>query len=289
MEQIVYLNGEYMQGEDAKVSIFDRGFIFADGIYEVVPVINGKVLDKAPFLERLSYSLSQLELPWPLSKEEFLVMIDTLIKKNNIVEGGVYMQVTRGVSPRDFAFPKNLTPTLMAFAFEKNIISNPAAETGVKVVSVEDIRWKRRDIKSIALLAQCMSKEEVKKEGAFEGWMIEDGYITEGTSSTAYIVKNGTIITRPLSNAILPGIRRKLLLELVKAHDFSLEERAFTLEEALQADEALMTSATTMVLPIVEIDGKSIGEGVPGPVYTKLRALYIAASLEAAANSNEGI
>ncbi|SFZ97625.1 D-alanine aminotransferase [hydrothermal vent metagenome] len=282
MEKIVYLNGKYMQESEAKVSIFDRGFLFADGIYEVVPVVNHKVLDKKPFFERLKYSLSQVQIEVTLTESEILTMIETLIEKNSIKEGAVYMQITRGVSPRNFSFPKDITSTFMAFAFEKNILNNPQAIDGVKVASVEDIRWKRRDIKSIALLAQCIAKEEAVQKDAFEGWMIEDGYVTEGTTSSAFIVKDEVIITRPLSNEILPGIRRKILLEIVEKYKFKLQERTFTIEEALDADEAFMSSATTFVLPIIEIDGKKIGTGKPGNIYKKLRELYVQSSLKEA-------
>lgn len=282
MEKIVFLNGKYMQENEAKVSIFDRGFLFADGIYEVVPVVNSTILDKEPFFERLKYSLTQLELKITLSEDEIAAMIETLIKKNHIKEGGVYMQITRGVAPRNFSFPKNIPSTFMAFTFEKNILDNPQAINGVKVVSVEDIRWKRRDIKSIALLGQCMAKEEASQKDAYEGWMIEDGYITEGTASSAYIVKAGVIITRALSNTILSGIRRKILLKIVKEHNIPLQERAFTLEEALNADEAFLSSATSFVLPVVQIDGKDIADGKPGNMYKKLRELYIESSLKIA-------
>ena len=282
MEKIVFLNGQYMQESEAKVSIFDRGFIFGAGIYEVVPVVNYTVLDKEPFFQRLKYSLFELKLNVTLTNSEIMKMVETLIERNNIKEGAVYMQITRGVSPRNFAFPKDTTATFMAFAFEKNILNNPLAKSGVKVASVEDIRWKRRDIKSIALLGQCMAKEEAVQKDAFEGWMVEDGYVTEGTSSSAYIVKNGVIITRALSNDILPGIRRKILLEIIKEHSFPLEERAFTLKEALDADEAFLSSATTFVLPIVEIDETIIGDGKAGEIYKKLRKLYIESSLKVA-------
>jgi len=275
MKKIVFLNGKYLNEDDAKVSIFDRGFIFGDGVYEVVPVINSRIIDKAPFLDRLERSLGELDLNWPISKEEYIEMFEELIKINNIKEGGVYTQVTRGVAPRDFAYPKGDVPTTcMAFAFEKNILNNPKVQTGVKVVSVEDIRWKRRDIKSIALLGQCMAKEEATQKGAFEGWMLEDGFVTEGTSSSAYIVKDGKIITRALSNSILPGIRRKLLLEFASKHNVVVEERLFTLEEAFDAQEAFLSSATTFLLPIVDIDGKQIADGKPGPMYKKMRKIY---------------
>ncbi|WP_458699342.1 D-amino-acid transaminase [Sulfurospirillum sp. 1307] len=282
MSDIVFLNGEYLKKDEAKVSIFDRGFLFGDGVYEVVPVVNSVVLDKEPFLERFERSLGEIDLAWPISKDEFLVMINELIKRNNLKEGGVYMQVTRGVAPRQFYYPSDTPTTVMAFVFEKNVIDNPQAEDGVKVVTVEDIRWKRRDIKSIALLAQCVAKEQAHRAGAFEGWMVENGFVTEGTSSSAYIVKDGAIITRPLSNSILPGIRRKLLVELAQNHNIPLIERPFTPEEAYEADEAFLSSATTFVLPIVELDGKKIGDGKPGPIYKKMREMYIKSALEIA-------
>ena len=285
MENIVFLNGDFCKAEDAKISIFDRGFIFGDGIYEVVPVINGKVIDKAPFYERFEASLKKISLTSPFCRAELDAILDTLIAKNDVVEGGIYMQVTRGVAPREFFFPENTPPTFMAFTFKKNIINNPLAATGVKVASCEDIRWKRRDIKSISLLGQVLAKEEVHQKGVYEGWMIEDGMVTEGTSSAAFIVKDGVIITRPLSNAILPSIRRKLLLEYTKEHGIKVEERLFSIEEALKADEAFMASATTFVLPIIEIDGKPIGSGKPGPMAKKLREMYIEAALKEARES----
>ncbi len=285
MDSIVFLNGEFCEAKDAKVSIFDRGYIFGDGIYEVVPVIQGKVIDKEPFFERLESSLKKISLKAPYNREEIMSILEALIVKNSLTEGGIYMQVTRGVAPREFFFPQNTPTTFMAFTFKKSIIDAPLAHNGVKVVSIEDIRWKRRDIKSISLLGQVLAKEEAHQKGAYEGWMIEDGYITEGTSSTAYIVKNGVIITRPLSNAILPGIRRKVLMHLTKEHGIKVEERLFSLEEALQADEAFMSSATVFVLPIVEIDGHKIGHGKPGILTQKLRALYVEAALKEASAS----
>ncbi|MDA7848307.1 aminotransferase class IV, partial [Sulfurospirillum sp.] len=251
-------------------------------VYEVVPVVNYTVLDREPFLERFDRSLSELDLKWPMSKNEFLKMIDELVRRNDIREGGVYMQVTRGVAPRDFSYPKDINTTCTAFGFKKDVINNPYAISGVKVATVEDIRWKRRDVKSIALLGQCMAKEEAKRKGAYEGWMIEDGFVTEGTSSSAYIVKDNVIVTRPLSNSILPGIRRQLLIEIANEHNVKIEERLFTPEEALDADEAFLSSATTFVLPIVEIDNKKIGDGKPGPIFEKMRKMYIESALSIA-------
>ncbi len=283
MSRTVFVNGEYLPEEQAKVSIFDRGFVFGDGIYEVVPVIGGKMVDKAHFLERLKRSLGELRIDMPMSEDEFVAMHEKLIELNGIDEGGVYSQITRGVADRDFAFPAPGTkPSVAAFTMKKPLLDNANARTGVKVVTVDDIRWKRRDIKSIALLGQVMAKQAAVEKGAFEGWMVEDGYVTEGTSSTAYIVKDGTIITRPLSNEILPGIRRKVIKQLCADKGVKLEERLFTVEEALAADEAFLSSATTLVMPIVEIDGHTIGGGQPGPVARQMREYYVAAIKEEA-------
>ena len=276
MARTVFVNGQYVPEDQAQVSIFDRGFVFGDGIYEVVPVIGGKMVDKAPFLERLKRSLGELRIDMPMSEADYTAMHEKLIELNGIDEGGVYSQITRGAADRDFAFPKAATPSVVAFTMKKQLLDNPNATTGVKVVTVEDIRWKRRDIKSIALLGQVMAKQEAVEKGGFEGWMVEDGFVTEGTSSTAYIVKDDTIITRPLSNSILPGIRRKVLLQLCAKHNVKLEERLFTVEEALAADEAFLSSATTLVMPIVEIDDTMIGGGQPGPMARKMREAYIA-------------
>jgi len=275
MKPIVYCNGEFVEEQNAKVSIFDRGYLFGDGVYEVVPVVNRKLIDKVEFLQRLERSLFELELEWPCSQTEYVVMLEALIERNNLVEGSVYTQVTRGVAPRDFAFPIDTPTTCMAFTSAKSYLNSPLAETGVEVLTVEDLRWKRRDIKSIALLAQCLAKQESKRKGCYESWMLEDGFITEGSSSTAYIVKNNTIITRPKSNDVLPGIRRHVLLELAADNDIAVELRAFTLDEVLAADEAFLSSATTLVLPVVTIDGQPIGEKKPGLITLKLRQLYV--------------
>jgi D-alanine transaminase len=170
----------------------------------------------------------------------------------------------------------------MAFTLKKVLVDNPLAESGVAVVTVPDIRWKRRDVKSIALLGQCLAKEEAVRKNGFEGWMVEDGFVTEGTSSTAYIVKGNTIITRPLSRSILPGIRRKSLLYLARKEKIAIEERLFTVKEALEADEAFLSSATTLVLPVVQIDGRTIGDGKPGRMAKHLRELYIRMAFEEA-------
>lgn len=271
----VFLNGSYLPENEAHISIFDRGFLFGDGAYEVVPVMDGLMIDVEPFLIRLENSLRELSIDWPCSKAEYLEMHKQLIKRNQLNEGLIYSQVTRGVAEREFGFPANTSPTLMAFTQQKNLINNPLAETGIKIASVEDIRWKRRDIKSIALLAQCLAKQQAVTKGAFEGWMVENGFVTEGTSSSAYIAKDGKLITKPLSNEVLAGIRRKVVLQLCREHDMEVVERAFSLDEAKAADEAMISAASCAVLPVVQIDETPIGNGKPGPIAKRLRSLYL--------------
>ena len=285
MSRIVYVNGEYAPEETAKISIFDRGFIFGDGVYEVVPVVAGKLVDRDYFLERLDRSLSELSITWPCSQREYLDIMQELVSRNELTEGFVYSQVTRGIADRDFAFPVVTAPSLVAFTSEINLLNNPLAESGIAVTTSEDIRWKRRDIKSLNLLAQCLAKQDAHSKGANEGWMVEDGFVTEGVSSSAYIIKDKKIITRPLSNLILPGIRRRTLLEIAKREGIELEQRLFTIEEALRADEAFISSATTIVLPVVSIDGEKIADGKPGEITGKLRKLYIARLLKEARNA----
>lgn len=276
MTNTVFVNGSYVPKQEATISVFDRGFIFGDGVYEVVPVIAGKMVDKAYFIERLARSLGELEIEWPCSRDDVLAMLNELITRNALIEGMVYLQITRGIADRDFAFPADITSSIVAFSSELTLIDNPAARTGIPVMTTPDLRWKRRDIKSVNLLGQVLAKQNAVTRGGKEGWMIENGVITEGVSSSAYIVKEQVIITRPLSNEILPGIRRRTLLELCEKEGITLEQRLFTLDEALAADEAFITSATTIVLPVVSIDGSTIGTGEPGPITQKLRSLYLA-------------
>ena len=276
MTNTVFVNGSYVPKQEATISVFDRGFIFGDGVYEVVPVIAGKMVDKAYFIERLARSLGELEIEWPYSRDDVLAMLNELITRNALIEGMVYLQITRGIADRDFAFPADITSSIVAFSSELTLIDNPAARTGIPVMTTPDLRWKRRDIKSVNLLGQVLAKQNAVTRGGKEGWMIENGVITEGVSSSAYIVKEQVIITRPLSNEILPGIRRRTLLELCEKEGITLEQRLFTLDEALAADEAFISSATTIVLPVVSIDGSTIGTGEPGPITQKLRSLYLA-------------
>ena len=285
MSRTVYVNGKYASEETAKISVFDRGFIFGDGVYEVVPVVTGKLVDRAYFLERLDRSLSELSIAWPCSRQEYLGIMQNLISRNSLKEGFVYSQVPRGIADRDFAFPVDTIPSLVAFTSEMNLLNNPLAESGITVTTSEDIRWKRRDIKSINLLAQCLAKQDAHSKNANEGWMVEDGFVTEGVTSSAYIIVEKKIITRPLSNSILPGIRRRTLIEIAEREGIELEQRLFTIEEALEADEAFISSATTITLPVVSINGREIADGRPGEITGRLRKLYIEGLLEEAKNA----
>lgn len=280
MSRIVYVNGEFVPEADAKVSVFDRGFMFADGVYEVSSVLRGKLIENNGHMVRLRRSLSELSMPSPGTDEEIEAIQKELITRNNIDEGLVYLQVTRGAADRDFAYPKNVPPTMVMFTQTKNILANPIAETGISVITVEDIRWRRRDIKTVGLLAPCMAKMQAKAVGADDAWMVEDGYITEGSSNNAYIVtENGTIVTRQIGHEILNGITRRAVLALAEKHSYKVEERLFTVEECYNAAEAFVTSATMFVQPVVKIDDKQIGDGRPGLVAQQLRELYIGMAL----------
>ena len=274
MSRIVFVNGKFVKEQEAVISIFDRGFIFGDGIYEVVPVIRGKIIDRDYFLERLERSLFELAIPWPCSEQEYIQMMNALIEKNELKEGIVYSQVTRGPAERDFPFPASVQPGIVAFTSQMEILDNPDFETGIAVTTTPDLRWKRRDIKSINLLGQVLAKQDAITQNSKEAWMVENGQVTEGASSSAYMVKNDVLVTRSLSNAILPGIRRRTILELAERAKINVEERTFSVAEAKAADEALISSATTMVLGVVSIDGCLIGDGTPGPITRKLRGLY---------------
>lgn len=284
MQRIVYLDGEFIKESDAKISIFDRGFLFADAVYEVTAVINGKLVDNEGHMLRLQRSCSELQIALPVTIEQITAIQKQLISVNQLNEGGIYLQISRGsAGDRDFGYPQDVTPTLVLFTQARNLLDSPKATKGMKVVTTEDIRWKRRDIKTVGLLAPCIAKQGALDKKADDAWLIEDGYITEGSSSNAYIVTNdGVLITRPLSNEILHGITRKALLELAAQAQIQVEERPFTAEEAYQASEAFVSSATTFVWPVIEIDGKKIGNGKPGSVAAKLRDIYIELATETA-------
>ena len=275
----VYVNGDYMLENEAKISIFDRGFLMADGVYEVTSVLGGKLIDFDGHAVRLARSLSELDMRNPISKEDLLEVHRELVRVNEIDEGLIYLQITRGSDgDRDFVFPDPETtePTVVMFTQNKpGLADNPAAKRGAKVISIEDIRWGRRDIKTVQLLYPSMGKMMAKKAGCDDAWMVEDGMVTEGTSNNAYIIKGNKIITRQLGNEILHGITRVAVLRMAREAQMEVEERAFTIDEAKQADEAFTTSASGFVMPVVEIDGVALGDGTPGRVATRLREIYL--------------
>lgn len=276
MSRIVYVNGEFLPFEDAKLPIMERGFLFADGIYEVAAVLDGRLVDNEAHLARLDRSLSEIRIANPYSMPEWRKLEEELVARNDVREGLVYMQVTRGVAERDFGFPKSGEPTVVMFTQTKSLTDSPQAETGIAVVTVPDLRWKRRDIKSVALLAQVLAKQAAVEAGVGEAWMVEDGFVTEGSSSTAFIISPGRrLVTRPLSNAILPGITRVAVMRLAAEEGLWVDERLFSVAEAEVAEEAFITSASSFVMPVVAIDGKPIGTGRPGPLTRRLREVYM--------------
>jgi len=280
MSRIVFLNDSFLSIEDAKVPFMDRGFLFGDGVYEGIGVLEGRLVDNDAHLERLERSLREVRIPNPYSRAEWTRLEEELARRNNLTEGFIYFQVTRGVAERDFLFPDNAAPTVAMFTQAKSIVNSPAAETGIAVVTMPDQRWHRRDIKSINLLAQVLAKQAAREAGAQEAWLVEDGFVTEGGSSSGFIItKEGRVVVRPLSTAILPGITRQSLLALSREEGIELEERLFTVEEAYDAAEAFLTSASNFVLPIVTIDGRKIGDGKPGPITKRLRETYIRMAL----------
>ena len=282
----VYVNGEYLPENEAKISIFDRGFLMADGVYEVTSVLDGKLIDFDGHAKRLERSLNELQMPHPAVLPDLLEVHRELVRLNNINEGMIYLQITRGApGDRDFVFPdpETTTPTVVLFTQNKpGLADSPAAKKGIKVMSIEDQRWARRDIKTVQLLYPSMGKMMAKAAGVDDAWMIEGGFVTEGTSNNAYIVKGDTIITRHLGNEILHGITRAAVLRFAREAQMKVEERSFTIDEAKEADEAFITSASTFVMPVVEIDGAQVGSGVPGSVASRLREIYLDESRKAA-------
>lgn len=282
MSRTVYVNGEYLPEEAATVSIFDRGFLMADGVYEVTSVLDYKLIDFAGHMVRLARSLHELDMAAAVTDAEMEGIHRELIRANDLDEGMIYLQVTRGAADRDFVYPKDTKPTLVLFTQKKALAETPASTNGIKVVSIPDIRWGRRDIKTVQLLAPSMGKMAAKAAGADDAWLVEGGFVTEGTSNNAYIVKSGKIITRNLSNDILHGITRAAVLRFAREAQMEVEERAFTIDEAMNADEAFITSASTFVCPVVEIDGATLGGGTPGPVAKRLREIYLEESRKTA-------
>lgn len=283
MTRIVYLNGAWLAEADAKVSVFDRGFLFADAIYEVTAVIGGKLIDYPGHAARLQRSLSELDIPCPLSEPALLDVHRDIVRRNGLDEGLIYLQLSRGAADRDFAYPAKPEPTLVLFTQAKPVLNNPRNETGISIATVPDWRWERRDIKTVQLLYPSMAKMEAMRRGADDAWLVEDGLVTEGSAATAHIVKaDGTLVTRGLSNALLHGITRASIIDLARGAGMNVEERSFSVEEAQTAAEAFITSATNFATAVVKIDDVIIGTGMPGPVSRKLRGLYTQSRLASA-------
>lgn len=276
LTRTIYVNGQYVAESEARLSVFDRGFLFADGIYEVSAVIDGRLIDNDLHLARLERSLAEISIPMPMTKDEIVEVQTQLMIRNELREGVVYLQVTRGTAERDFGYPKDLTPTFVAFTQAKSLRNAPSFLNGVAVDIVPDIRWGRRDIKSIMLLAQVMAKTSARENGFHEAWLAEDGYVTEGASSTAFILsKANVLITRPNSKSVLPGCTRQAILRIAEEQGLGIEERLFTVEEAFDAKEAFLTSASSLVTPVIKIAAHIIGNGKPGPVTTRLQTIYL--------------
>ena len=283
MSRTVYLNGEWLDEADAKISIFDRGYTFADAIYEVTAIVGGKLIDYPGHSARMQRSLGELGMVCPLDADELLAVHREIVARNNVEEGMIYLQISRGVDDRDFVYPEEMKPTFSMFTQTKKVLENPYAKSGISVISLPDWRWERRDIKTVQLLYPTMAKTQASRQGADDAWLLEDGFVTEASSATAHIVKkDGTLVTRDLSHVILPGITRASTLDLAREAGIKVEERPFTLEEAKEAAEAFNTSATNFVLPVVSIDGQKIGDGTPGPITKKLRDIYVESRLATA-------
>lgn len=283
MSRLAFVNGAFVPEAAATVSIFDRGFLFADGVYEVIAVVDGAFVDDAPHLDRLERSLREIQLALPIPRAELHHMLRELLVRNGISEGMIYLQVTRGPAERDFAFPGSPTPTVVAYARSLPMIEHPRAAAGATAILVPDQRWARRDIKSVALLPQVLAKQAARAADAFEALMVEDGHLTEGGSATLFMVKDGTLITHALGTDVLPGITRERIFALAAERSLRIVERSVSTSELMSADELFITAATAFVMPIVRVDGMAIGSGMPGPISVALRAAYIASVRHGAA------
>ena len=283
MSRIVHLNGQFLPESEARISVFDRGFTFADAVYEVTCVVGGKLVDYAGHAARLKRSLAELGIAMPCDDAQMLALHREIVARNALDEGLIYLQISRGAEDRDFLFDDSLTPTFVMYTQARRVLANPKIETGLKIVTVPDGRWARRDIKTVQLLLPSLAKTRAHAQGADDVFMVENGLITEASGANAHMIDTrGVLITRPLSHAILPGITRGSILELARAAGLPVEERGFSVEEAKAAAECFLSSATSFVMPVVEIDGQRIGDGQPGPITRRLRDLYLAHKLATA-------
>ena len=277
----VYINGAFKKEDEAKVSVFDRGLLFSDSLYEVTTVINGKLIDFNNHMKRLDRSMTELKFKKLLNHLDILIFHRKLIELNNLKEGMIYLQVTRGVADRSFDMPKDkIEPTVLAFTQEKKIIDSESAKNGIKVMTLDDMRWKRCDIKTTQLLYASMAKTVATEKGFDDAWMLREGYVTEGSSSNAWIIKGKTIMTRQSDNLILSGITRDAIFKCAKDLGYEVVTKNITLPDAQSASEAFITSATACVMPVVKINASQIGDGKPGKFVTALREEYIKQALE---------
>jgi D-alanine transaminase len=280
MPQIAYVNGRYVPRAAAAVRVEDRGFMFGDGVYEVLPVHEGKLIALDRHLQRLNQSLADLRIAWPMSQAALTVVLRQVASRNALRSGTLYIQVTRGVAPRDHKFPKDAEPSLLVMARRSKPAPESLLKDGASVITLPDERWGRCDIKSLNLLPNVLAKQAAAEQGVQEAWLIDKtGNVTEGSSTSAWIVtKDGVLATRPNGVEILPGITRAIVVDVVRELGLKLELRAFSRDEALGAREAFLTSTSNYVLPITRIDGKPVGDGKPGPVAARLRAAYLKAT-----------
>lgn len=282
MSRVAYVNGRFVPHGEAAVHVEDRGYQFADGVYEVVLVQNGAMVDEIPHLDRLDRSLNELRIDRPMSRPALRSLMRELLRRNRIRDGLVYMQVTRGVARRDHPFPKNAKPALVMTAKRIAAAKPETVEDGVKVITIPDIRWKRCDIKSVGLLPNVLGKQQARESGAYEAWQVdEEGHVTEGTSTNAWIVtRDGELLTRNANEAILNGITRLTILKLAEREGLTFVERPFSVDEARDAKEAFVSSATSFVTPVTQIDDTVIGNGKAGSLSTRLRESYLAYAAE---------
>ena len=273
--KISYVNGKFVNHNEASIHPEDRGHLFADGVYEVIAFENGVLLDGTQHMARLKQSLAGIRIAEPASMEEIKKTIYEVIARNNRVEGFVYLQITRGTATRTHTFPKNTAPNMFIYILEAKKPADELYQNGVKIISAEETRWKYRNYKTISLLPNILAKQQAYENSAFEAWFVEEnGVVTEGSSTNAFIVKNGTVITHPADRNILGGITRETLLSLARQNGIKVEEKPFTLEEALTADEAFLSATSSWALPVVEVDGKKIGNGQVGEITKTLQKLY---------------
>ena len=270
----VYLNGEFLPAEQAKVSVFDRGFLLGDGVYEVIPVYEGHSFQLLGHLERLQASLTGVRMDNPMNTVQWRTMIEQLIERNGGGNQSLYLQVTRGVAPRDHVFPQGVAPTVFAMSNPLQPVEEKYKKQGIAAITLPDIRWQNCNIKAITLLPNSLLKQQALEAGAQEALLIRDGYLTEGAASNAYVVINGTIYTSPKDEKVLPGITREIVIVLAAEAGIPLLEQAVTLNELRQADEVWISSSTKEVLPITLLDGDKVSTGVPGPVWQQIDALY---------------